>query len=245
VRWLFTLIVGVLIGGLLVFYLRPEGEPDRSFGHEAVWRYGGDTERLAECGNIGEEGETRCALRVMTEGGASEEARSFFRETHWFLSDFTESGVVDVGEVVTPWRANSNDDYVLMNGSPSVVYVEREAPPVALFGQDPAYEPLRRFVNAKDDIPEEDDLVLWATDERYESTRRSDGKVGFVFQWALNDACHACRTGYAARAALEFASDGTYLSADPINICLQEHEGERMVPAPDCPPLIVDPASNR
>ncbi|MGH2759060.1 MAG: hypothetical protein ACRDKJ_05785 [Actinomycetota bacterium] len=241
-RWLFVLVIGVLIGGAVVAVLRPDPTSDEVFTREAVWRIDDETaQELFECGTNtgGKGGETECSLGVMEAGGASEEAQSFFRETHWFLTAFRESGVVDIGGVVVPWRANANDDYLLVNGSPSFVTVEREAPPVALFGQDPAYEPLREAVNRTDDIPDEDDLVLWETDEVFEAVRRGDGKLRFVFQWSLKDACHACDTGYSARVALEFARDGTYLNAEPLNICFAREPGrdvERVeAEAPVCP----------
>ncbi len=235
-KWLGTLVVGILIGALGFALFRSPSSPSTTFGRDAVWVYGDEGDRLIDCGNVGEEGETRCALHVMEEAGASDAARSFFKQTHWFLAGFRESGIVDVGSVVTPWRANANDDYLLLNGSPSVVSVEREAPPVALLGQDRAYEPLREAVNAKDDVPADDDLVLWETDEAFEGVRRSDGKIGFVFQWSLKDGCHACDTGYRARVALEFAGDGTYLSAEPLNICWGGGDVERVESsAPACP----------
>ncbi|HYZ91983.1 MAG TPA: hypothetical protein VFA34_06260 [Actinomycetota bacterium] len=236
-KWLLTLLVGIVIGALGFAVLRPASETASTFGPQAVWAYSEEGDRLIDCGNVGEEGETRCALNVMDEAGASESARSFFRQTHWFLQAFRETGVVDIGAVVTPWRANANDDYLLLNGSPSVVSVEREAPPVALFGQDPAYEPLRTAVNAKDDVPEEDDLVLWETDEVFERVDRKQGKIRFVFQWSLKDGCHACDTGYRARVALEFGGDGTYLGAEPLDICWSGGgDAERVEDeAPSCP----------
>lgn len=241
-KWLFTLLVGVLIGAVLVVVFRPAPESDVAYDRSSVWNLEGrsDTvQELFECGanTGGKGGETECALGVMDETGASEEAQSFFSETHWFLDGFRESGVVDVGSVFNPWRANANDDYLLLNGSPAFLSVEREAPVVALFGQDPAYEPLRHAVNASDDVPDEDDLVLWETDEVFESVERPAGKIRFVFQWSLKDGCHACDTGYRARVALEFARDGTYLNAEPLNICW-DGGGDSDRPeseAPGCP----------
>lgn len=238
-RWLAALAVGVLLGGAGVAVLRPEPEEGEYFGPQAVWNLGGkETDKLFDCAGAADQGETRCALDAMDDAGASEDAQTFFQRTHWFLQGFRESGTVDLGEVVTPWRANSNDDYLLLNGSPAVVSVEREAPPVAVFGQDAAYERLREAVNRTDDISGEDDLVLWETDEFFEDVVREGRKIRFVFQWSLKDACHACATGYLARVALEFAPDGTYLSAAPMNICwggggddVERVEDE----APDCP----------
>lgn len=237
-RSLFGLVIGVLIGAALVVVLRPGADPEDAFSREAVWRIDDETaQELFECGTNtgGKGGETECSLEVMEDAGASDEAQAFFRKTHWFLTSFRESGVVDIGSAIVPWRANANDDYLLLNGSPSFVIVEREAPPVALFGQDPAYEPLRESVNRTDDIQDEDDLVLWETDQVFEGVSRGDGKLRFIFQWSLKDACHACDTGYRARVALEFARDGTYLTAEPLDIC-HERDAERVESeAPVCP----------
>jgi len=242
VRWLLVFLLGLIVGAFAVAVLRPEPDAPEAFTREAVWEVDDETvQELFECGTNtgGKGGETECSLGVMEEAGASEEAQEFFRRTHWFLTGFRESGVVDVGSVVVPWRANANDDYLLLNGSPSFVTVEREAPPVALFGQDPAYEPLREAVNRTDDIQDADDLVLWETDETFEGVRRVEGNIRFIFQWSLKDACHACDTGYSARVALEFARDGTYLNAEPLNICFAREPGrdvERVEEeAPLCP----------
>jgi hypothetical protein len=242
VRWVLVFLLGLIVGAFAVALLRPEPDAAESFTRAAVWKVDDETvQELFECGTNtgGKGGETECSLQVMEEAGASEEAQEFFRRTHWFLTGFRESGVVDVGSVVVPWRANANDDYLLLNGSPSFVTTEREAPPVALFGQDPAYEPLRESVNRTDDIQEEDDLVLWETDETFEGVRRAEGNIRFVFQWSLKDGCHACDTGYSARVALEFARDGTYLNAEPLNICFAREPGrdvERVEEeAPLCP----------
>lgn len=226
-RWLVALVAGIVLGALVMAVVRPEAGEDGEFDAAAVWKLGDkEIDKLFDCAGAADQGETRCALDAMDDAGASEDAQTFFKRTHWFLEGFRESGTVDLGEVVTPWRANSNDDYLLLNGSPAVVSVEREAPPVAVFGQDPAYDPLRRAVNQTDDISEEDDLVLWETDEFFEDVERQGRKIRFVFQWSLKDACHACNTGYLARVALEFAPDGTYLSAVPLNICWGGEGGE-------------------
>lgn len=238
-RWLLGLVIGLVVGAVAAVVVLPDGGDDDAFGPAAEWDLGQrQTDRLFDCASAADQAQTRCALDVMDDAGASRQAQDFFRQTQWFLQRFREFGVVDLGEVVVPWRANSNDDYLLLNGSPSFISVEREAPPIAVFGQDDAYEPLRRAVNATDDIPDEDDLVLWETDEFFEGVKREGQKIRFVFQWELKDSCHACGTGYLARVALEFAPDGTYLSAVPMNICWGGEGGdaERVEnDAPRCP----------
>jgi hypothetical protein len=101
-------------------------------------------------------------------------------------------------------------------------------------------------VNRSDDVPDEDDLTLWETDEVFEGVRSAEGKLRFVFQWSLKDACHACDTGYFARVGLDFTRDGTYLNAEPMNICFDREPGQGIErvesEAPVCPatPKLVD-----
>lgn len=250
-KWALVFLAGLLVGAAGVFVFRPDPAPSEGFGAEAVWEPGDDTvQELFGCGTNtgGRGGETECSLGVMEQAGAPGPAMEFFERTHWFLTGFRDSGLVDVGAVFVPWRANANDDYLLLNGSPSWVLVEREAPPVALFGQDPAYEPVREAVNATDDVPDTDDLVLWETDEVFETVEREGGTVRFVFQWALKDACHACDTGYSARVALEFGRDGTYLGPEPLDICFtSDADVERVESeAPVCPATTpVERTANR
>jgi hypothetical protein len=228
--------VGIVVGALGVIVLRPNTAEPVAFGPRAAWKASDRAvSKLFGCGEraTGTVKETSCAIRTMAANGASRDAQDFFRATHWFMTGFRESGMVDVGSVFVPWRANSNDDYLLLNGSPAIVAAEAEAPDVALFGQDAAYEPLRGSVKS-------DDLVLWTTDETFESVQRSASRTRFIFQWSLNDGCHACATGYLARAALEFAPDGTYLGPAALNICWGTGNAKdlsRVVDAPDCPPV--------
>jgi hypothetical protein len=146
----------------------------------------------------------------MQDSSASPQAVDFFRLTGWFLSDIQELGRVDLGSVVNPWRANDNVQRALLNGTPLVVYPETEAQPVAI-QLDPNYETL------VDSFP---DLLLWPGDNVFEALTTSEqGGQRFVLQFSLVDGCHACGTGYFARVAFDFDTDGTYLGPRFMALC--------------------------
>jgi hypothetical protein len=230
------LILGAGFATAAMIAMTPDASRQEQVGQEAVWDASKESrsERLSEC-----DADTRCALKTMEALDAPVAARSFFEQTGWFLYRFREFGTVDLGDVFIPWAANSNDDYLVLNGHPDFVTVQREAPEIDEFEvvdgvADLALALLRAKANAADDFPGEDDLVLWAADEVFESEEAREGGQRFIFQFDLKDGCHACSMGYWARVAYDFDEFGTYLGTTPLNICWSE--GERIEDkAPRCP----------
>jgi hypothetical protein len=153
-----------------------------------------------------------CAASIMDDNGASAAAIAFMEKTGWFLTEFREQGMVDVAMVTTPWRANSNTDWAMVNGSPNIVYAEDAGAQLAPDTSDAAYAAL---------LAAHPGLVIWPSDSIYETM--GDPPAGgqfFVFHYSLNDGCHACATGYVWRVALDFAQDGTYEGPRLLNICI-------------------------
>ena len=181
-------------------------------GPEAIWDPARDGARLLQIQQCGLPRPTECAIATMEELGASHQALQFFRATGWFLSDFQEMGKVDLGSIVDPWRANSNGDFALLNGTPSVVLAEREARLVDIAIQgDEAYDTLATS------FP---DLLLWPTDNVFEALdSAADDGQRFIFQFYLVDFCHVCVTGYMARVAMDFTPDGTYSFPRVLGLC--------------------------
>lgn len=174
---------------------------------------------------------TQCTFAAMEKAGASPEAMNFFRLTGWFLADFQEMGQVDLGSILDPWRANSNGDFSILNGTPAVVILEEEGGRIeAAIQNDPNYDAL---------IASFPSLRLWSTDNVFESLDASpQGGQRFIFQFYLVNGCHACVTGYMARVALDFASDGTYYSFPRLlGLCRANWaQGTSVADAvPDCP----------
>ncbi len=151
-----------------------------------------------------------CVRAIMQDSNASAQAIDFFRFTGYFLSDIQEMGRVDLGTIVEPWRANDNVQYALLNGTPLVVYPETEALSVSI-EVDPNHDALAAS------FP---DLALSPGDNVFEALTTSDsGGQRFVLQFSLVDGCHACGTGYSARVAFDFDTDGTYMGPRFVALC--------------------------
>jgi hypothetical protein len=152
--------------------------------------------------------EISCVELVLAEHDASPEALKFFRATQWLLTAFFETGEVDVAELTDPWRANANVQYALVNGSPTIVLLEDANPELNVAIE--ARPALRAL------FPR---LEVWPSSQRVEAVEEDsqEGQV-FLVQYALNDGCNACSTGYVLRAALHFAADGTNISDVPVPV---------------------------
>ena len=201
----------------------------RDIGLESVW------DPLQDEANLGRlhactAPMTDCVTAIMQDSNASPQAIDFFRLTGWFLSDIREMGRIDLGTIVDPWRANDNVQHALLNGTPLVVYPEKETQLVGI-ELDPNHEVLAA------PFP---DLLLWPGDSVFEALTTSDsGGQRFVLRFSLVDGCHACGTGYFARVAFDFDTDGTYLGAGTLPLALCWAGGPDLTPVatsvPACP----------
>jgi len=199
-------------------------------GVESIWHPLGEEGRLTRLHECSRQTQTECVTAIMQDSGASRQAMEFFRTTGWFLGDFQEMGRVDLGTVVDPWRANENVQYAFLNGTPLVVHPEEEVQPVAI-ELDPDYDAL---------VASFPDLFLWPGLGAFEGLSTPEGEgQRFVLQFHLVDGCHACGTGYRARAAFDFGVDGTYLGVGPLPLGLCWGGGPDVTPVspsvPDCP----------
>ena len=204
-----ALIVAACGGGDGDANERPALAVPDTIDHEAAWTIPNeDVLRLLQrCPGPGPE----CVEGVMEDSGARPAAIDFFRQTQWFMLHHREMGTVDVASIFDPWRANSNSDYALVNGSPAIIYAEDEGWNIAESLQDP--EP----TSLNNAYP---DLNLWGGDNFFESVEESpQGGQAFIFQYSLKDGCHACATGAFQRAALDFEPDGTYVGPRLLDVC--------------------------
>jgi hypothetical protein len=203
-------------------------------GSDSIWDPREDEARLQRILDCAAPVLSQCAAAAMEEFGASQEAVDFFTSTGWFLVAVRETGEVDVGSILTPFRANSIGDFALLNGTPSVVVAEEHvaSDDLALHA-DPVYEAL---------LTQSSDLILWPSDNLFEDRGLSpDGDQRFIFQHYLVDGCHACTTDYLARYAFDFASDGAFQGAALLGPCrLSRSLG---TPTPVVVPLCPPPAA--
>ena len=143
-------------------------------------------------------GETRaCLISTMQALGASAQAVEFSQLLYGdaFMTSLKEYGAVDLAEVIFHPRPNDILRYVLVNGTPRVVYAAEDLGRVDIT-QDPAYSALARK------YPK---LTIWESLHQFErmESLRQDGQR-FVFRYDLVDGCHICRTGSSALVAFDF-----------------------------------------
>lgn len=169
-------------------------------GPEAVWN--GDYREFQGCPGASSS-RLECVVSMMRDTGASPQAIEFTKlfQGEAFMRSFAEYGVVDLAEIMYPCRANSNFQYVLVNGTPQIVHVERVRDPDIT--QDPAYPAL---------VQEYPSLTIWGGDSKFEAMERLPGdRQRFIFAYALVDGCHACRTDSSAFVAFDFDDTGRFL----------------------------------
>ena len=213
----------------------PPGEGPYSAA--AVWGAidGFPTDLVAELHDC-EAATTDCIAQVMQDNGASGEAIAFFQETGWFLTGFRVMGTVDLGTIVNPWRANANLQYFLMNGEPSLVSPEEEGGKLA-FADDPLYQTLTDAVTAAGIGPTPADLLIWPSDNYYESsTDLGDGGQRFVFQYEVVNSAHAGGFFYFERVGLDFDGNGQYLGVSLIGLCRSSMAELDVAGVEACPP---------
>jgi hypothetical protein len=163
-----------------------------------------------------------CILDFMRRSGASDSALQFTDQVgtkHFglpgYLDSFVESGHVDLGEVMFPSRANTNNAYIMLNGSPWLISTELGCnvgggawhQPCQNLPLDITRDPLYPLLKRK--YP---NLELWPAGASFvTSTFNPDGGQRFIFAYMLVDGCHACYAESSAHMAFDFSSDGAFV----------------------------------
>ena len=228
VKYLFILfIVALFAGGAIIAcqelskcpYFWPKVSNEtliKSVGPDSVWQISQNSDAIAELHNCPLDGDSislSCINSTMEKYGASQQAKDFYAQTGWFLESFEELGQVDVAGIVNPWRANSNFQYALVNGSPSIIYIEG-----ANLSSSTDWQ---LFTNI---FP---DYIIWPGGGFVNKT----GEDSYLFRFSINDDCHACGTGYYADISFNFA-DGQYQGSKVEGFCAgQELAGEEEGPS--------------
>ncbi len=172
-----------------------------------------------------------CVHRVMIQYGASTEAIGFFDETGWFLTEFRELGVVDLGVAFSPWGLNGNDQFVLLNG-PHRTLFPRDFGPFDL-RSDQNY---RNLIDAYSAAKQGGVINVWPSDIWFESeSTSSESLQTFIFQFNVVNGCHACGTPYAARFEFQFTSDGKFEGLKLLEICRFRAPAAPSEGITDCP----------
>jgi len=156
-----------------------------------------------ECNSI------NCVLDYMKKSGASEEAIKFSREINdklfgvtGYLEKFEEKGLIDLGFVMLPGRANTNGAYVLLNGSPPLISTEL----------DPEYEPdITRDPNYPSLKKQYPNLIFWTAQASFISAQaKADGGQRFIFSYNLLNGGHAGEVLGTGEVAFDFDRNGVF-----------------------------------
>ena len=147
----------------------------------------------------------------MQQHGASAGAVAFYRLTAWFLTELEDTGVVKLGIILNPWRANEIVQSALLGGIPAVIFPEVEGRQVAVAVQ--FNETFRRL---RAEYP---DAIVWIPGSGIEGVEPSpQGGQRFILSYRVLDGCHACALLGEARVAFDFAPDGTYMGLDLLEV---------------------------
>jgi hypothetical protein len=149
-----------------------------------------------------------CILGIMEQYGASSDARNFTNLlSESYLSEFQEKGKIDLGIVAFPNRANTNEAYYLLNGSPPLVSTEisqkEEEELTNEIKQDPLYPEIEeKYPNIR----------FWGFAPQFvEKKVLSNNNERFIFTYRFVNGCRICDTEYSAKIGFDFDSNGKFL----------------------------------
>jgi hypothetical protein len=219
--------VALLIVGLAsyVVFLEVEASSvsDEQISASAVWSP--QTGDLAQINQVcrTEQGQayTRCFIAQMPGYGASPDAVAFTQNyadaTNGmvaFLQDFRAVDAVDVGYAVSPASANSNQRWLLLNGTPSVIDVDDlKLLPQAEMTHDPVYVTiLQRYPR----------VTLFGGDRSSDAAPASetlpDASQRFLIDYPLKDQCRSCATLGQATFSFEFDPTGRLVGVKLVKV---------------------------
>ncbi len=174
-------------------------------GPDAVWPATKTTldKFDAQCRRMSVPDTGHCLLDFMAGAGTKPAALAFTRrlEGDGYLRALERHGRVAVAYVTYPFRANSNEGVLLVNGRPPLVDVSA---PERLkdFWQDSRLKTIR---------VKNPEAEIWASDPgRPEVAKRRGGGRRFVFEFPVRT-CHACADLARLNAAFDFDARGWFL----------------------------------
>ncbi|MGA7721534.1 MAG: protease inhibitor I42 family protein [Ignavibacteriaceae bacterium] len=225
-RWIFlTTLV------LLTAIIRPQ-EKDSAFitgkiTASAIWKPGMEMMHAIHdsCDKMSYRSFGDCFLEQMKKFNASPEAVEFTKLTNseGFMRDFKETGKVDIAYAVFPFRANENQVCFLVNGSPNMINVDN-------------YDyiskiKLEKNITYKQIKMKYSHVSIWPGDRsgtNYPAVRQlTGGGQQFIFNYRLQDGCHACKLIGFVNLGFDFNNDKKLLAVNVINILsLNESEND-------------------
>lgn len=158
-----------------------------------------------------------CFAAAMAKAGASSAALDFTRrlDNDAYLQAIGQNGgPVAVAHVLYPFRANENEAWLLVNGTPALIDVDDQRHLALAAMQDSAAygEVHRRYPNA----------TFWPGDRGAKGPTVAKGGREFIVGYLLRDLCHACAIIGRVRYAFDFDVQGTFLGTRLVSIAPTE-----------------------
>ncbi|HEX4606251.1 MAG TPA: hypothetical protein VH724_19780 [Candidatus Angelobacter sp.] len=216
-------VVGV---ASLVTFLQVEAnhETDDQIGTEAVWNAGADdlNEIGKTCGDSQSAEYNHCFIEQMG-GYASSDAVAFSQllaaqkpARTGYLNSMKEAGLVDLGYVVYPGSVHSNQGWVLLNGTPTLINVDDIASlPRTAMEKDATFIALSKNHSRMQ-------LAVLDRERGPDFSPKiehlSDGGERFVVSYSLQEPCDACDPAGQAVFGFDFDPAGQFLAVKFLNV---------------------------
>jgi hypothetical protein len=206
---------GALVAVLLTATFAPHAAAQETVTAAAVWRPdAGFLARFhARCDRRRGEAFDACFAAAMAKAGASKAAFDFARrlgDQAYLQALDPTGGPIAVARVVYPFRANENDAWFLVNGTPPLIDVDdRRNLPFPRMRSSPAYaEIYRRYRN----------VTFWSGDRGIAGPEVSQNGREIIVGYLLRDLCHACAIVGRVRYAFDFDPNGKFLGARLVSV---------------------------
>jgi hypothetical protein len=162
-----------------------------------------------------------CFAVEMKKAGASATAVEFSKQLGepGFVRDFRAAGPVDIAYVLYPYRANENQSWLIVNGTPPVIDVDNSKLVTI------AARALRNNATYTGLAKSHPDLSPWPSD-RY-STELPDVEMGansgvhIIVNYRLREKCHSCAVLGHAWYSFEFDAKGIFAGARLMTISVE------------------------
>jgi hypothetical protein len=154
-----------------------------------------------------------CFAAAMAQSGASSAALTFTKrlDNKAYLQALVPTGgPVAIAHAFYPFRANENDAWLLVNGTPQLIDVDdRRYLPLAQMRSSPAYRDIRRHYP---------NVTFWAGDRGRSGPEVLENGREIIVGYLLRDLCHACAIVGRVRYAFDFDADGKFLGTRLVSI---------------------------
>lgn len=153
-----------------------------------------------------------CVVNKMKKLGVTEPQIQFIKTIEkqgerGYLEEFKEKGMVDLG-LAMYMRANTNNEYLMLNGSPSIVRTEISGD-IAGLKKDPTYK------KAKSDFK---NLEFWGSSASFVNVKQDSKGIHYTFSYPMRDGCHACANPYDALVQFNFNKKGVFLNKQLVKL---------------------------